>query len=416
MERKRLVFHVDVNSAFLSWSSVERLKMNPEAEDLRLIPSAVGGDPKKRTGVVLAKSVPAKRFGIRTGEPLAQAFRKCPQLVVIPPDFRIYNRASAAMMKLLAEYAPVVEKFSIDEAFLDMTGTGKLYPDPLILAHEIKDRIYRELGFTVNIGISENKLLAKMASDFEKPDKVHTLFPEEISEKMWDLPVGNLLYVGHHSVEKLKQMDIQTIGQLAAVPESVLKNTFGMKQAHQMHNYANGIDASPVGAEEVVNKGYGNSITLPYDLVRAEEAYPVLLALADSVGSRLRADGMMASSITVSIKDNTFHTVSHQMTLARSTDVTNVIYKNSVKLFDQLWDKTSPIRLLGVSAGKAVQEECYQYTLFDEAARQKARSLDKMVDSIRSRYGSDALKRASLLDAKQTERVGRKHRRELDGD
>lgn len=414
MYRKRLIFHVDVNSAFLSWSSVERLRKDPKAEDLRLIPSAVGGDPKKRTGVVLAKSVPAKKFGVRTGEPLTQAFRKCPQMVVIPPDFRIYKRASSAMMKLLAEYAPVVEKFSIDEAFLDMTGTGKLYPDPIALAYEMKNRIYSELGFTVNIGISENKLLAKMASDFEKPDKVHTLFPEEISEKMWNLPVGNLLYVGYHSVEKLKRMDIQTIGQLAAVPESALMNAFGMKQAHQMHNYANGIDDSPVGEEEVINKGYGNSITLPYNLIRAEEAYPVLLALADSVGSRLRADHMTASSITVSIKDNTFHTVSHQKTLTQSTDVTDVIYKNSVTLFDQLWDRTSPIRLLGVSAGKAVSEECYQYTLFDEEARQKARSLDRMVDCIRRRYGSDALKRASLLDAKQAERVGRKHRRELD--
>lgn len=409
---RRLVFHVDVNSAFLSWSSVEILKHNPEAEDLRLIPSAVGGDPKKRTGVVLAKSVPARKYGVKTGEPLAQALRKCPQLKVISPDFRIYNRASSAMMALLEEYAPVVEKFSIDEAFLDMTGTGRLYPDPVALAYEIKERIHRELGFTVNIGISENKLLAKMASDFEKPDKVHTLFPEEIRGKMWKLPVGELLYVGHHSVEKLKRMDIQTIGQLAETPETVLKNVFGMKQAHQMHHYANGIDDSPVGEEEAANKGYGNSITLPYDLMQAKEAYPVLLALADSVAGRLRADQMMASNITVTIKDNTFHTVSHQATLSENTDVTDVIYKNAVRLFDQLWDGRTPIRLLGVSAGKAAQEEFYQYTLFDEQARQKARSLDKMVDSIRNRYGNDALKRASLLDAGQTERIGRKHRRE----
>lgn len=408
----RLVFHVDVNSAFLSWSSVEILRKDPSAEDLRLIPSAVGGDPGKRTGIVLAKSLPARKYGVKTGEPLAQALRKCPQMKVIPPDFRIYNRSSAAMMSLLAEYAPVVEKFSIDEAFLDMTGTGKLYPDPEAAAHEIKDRIHRELGFTVNIGISENKLLAKMASDFEKPDRVHTLFPGEIPEKMWNLPVGDLLYVGYHSVEKLKKMDIQTIGQLAAAPEAVLKNVFGMKQAHQMHNYANGIDDSPVGGEETVNKGYGNSITLPYDLIKAQDAYPVLLALADSVGSRLRADHMMASSITVTIKDNTFRTASHQMTLSQSTDVTDVIYRSSVKLFDQLWDGATPIRLLGISAGKAVSEEYYQYTLFDEQARRKARSLDQMVDSIRSRYGSDAVKRASLLDAKQTERIGRKHRRE----
>ncbi|MDO5409040.1 MAG: DNA polymerase IV [Lachnospiraceae bacterium] len=409
---ERLVFHVDVNSAFLSWSSAQRLKDDPEAEDLRLIPSVVGGDPEKRTGVVLAKSVPARKFGVRTGEPLAQAFRKCPDLVVIPPDFRIYKRASAAMMEMLAEYAPVVEKFSIDEAFLDMSGTNKLYPDPITLAYDIKDRIHRELGFTVNIGISQNKLLAKMASDFEKPDKVHTLFRNEIREKMWNLPVGDLLYVGYHSVEKLKRMDIQTIGQLACTPEAVLKSVFGMKQAHQMHNYANGIDDSPVGEGEVANKGYGNSVTLPYDLKQASEVYPVLLALADSVGSRLRADHMMASSISVSLKDNTFHTISHQATLPESTDITDVIYEMSVELFDQLWDCKTPIRLLGISAGKAEEAGYYQYTLFDEQKRQKVRSLDRMVDTIRNRYGDGALKRGTLLDAAQTERVGRKHRRE----
>lgn len=412
MESKRLIFHVDVNSAFLSWSAAEQLRKDPSADDLRLLPSVVGGDPKKRTGVVLAKSIAAKQFGIRTGEPLAHAYRKCPHLQVIPPDFHLYNRSSEVMLKLLAEYAPVVEKFSIDEAFLDLTGTSRLYPDPLALAYEIKNRIWEELGFTVNIGISENKLLAKMASDFQKPDRVHTLFRREIPEKMWPLPVGELLYVGHHSVEKLKRMEICTIGELAHTPEAVLKNAFGLKAAHQMYQYANGIDDSPVGEESVANKGYGNSITLPYDLHQAQEAYPVLLALAESVGSRLRADDMIASSISISIKDDTFHTVSHQITLKQGTNTTDVLYQSAVKLFDQLWDPSVPIRLLGLSAGKAVKEEYYQYTLFDEKARQKARSLDRMADAIRSKYGNDALKRASLLDVSQVERIGRKHRKD----
>lgn len=393
----RLVFHVDVNSAFLSWSAVRRLREDPAGQDLRTIPSAVGGDPKKRTGIVLAKSVSAKKYGVKTGEPLVHALKKCPQLVVIPPDFRIYREASEAMMELLGRYAPVLEKFSIDEAFLDMTGTGRLYPDPMALARTIQEQIRKELGFTVNIGISRNKLLAKMASDFEKPNRIHTLFPEEIPSKMWPLPVSALLYVGRQSVEKLNRMGIETIGELARTPEPVLQRVFGMKQAHQLHQYANGQDESPVGETEAENKGYSNSITLPCDLTSSDEVYPVLLALADSVGSRLRADHMTASSISISIKDCTFHTVSHQKTLAQGTDGTDAIYRYARELFDQLWDRKTPIRLLGLSASRAVQEEYYQYTLFDETARKKAKALDQMVDGIRRRYGSDSLKRASLL-------------------
>lgn len=408
----RLVFHVDVNSAFLSWSAVRRLREDPAGQDLRTIPSAVGGDPKKRTGIVLAKSVSAKKYGVKTGEPLVHALKKCPQLVVIPPDFRIYREASEAMMELLGRYAPVLEKFSIDEAFLDMTGTGRLYPDPMALARTMQEQIQKELGFTVNIGISVNKLLAKMASDFEKPNRVHTLFPEEIPAKMWPLPVSALLYVGRQSVEKLNRMGIETIGELARTPEPVLQRVFGMKQAHQLHEYANGRDESPVGETEAENKGYSNSITLPCDLTRSDEVYPVLLALADSVGSRLRADHMTASSISISIKDCTFHTVSHQKTLSQGTDGTDVIYRYARELFDQLWDRKTPIRLLGLSASRAVQEEYYQYTLFDETARKKAKALDQMVDVIRRRYGSDSLKRASLLGDEKLKRVGRKHRRE----
>ena len=189
---KRLIFHVDVNSAFLSWEAVRRIKEG--LPDLREIPSCIGGDPQKRTGIVVAKSIPAKKYGIQTGEPMAMALRKCPGLVTVPSDFELYDKYSRAFKAICASYAPVMESFSIDEVFLDMTGTSFIYPDPVATACEIKDNIHNKLGFTVNVGISTNKLLAKMASDFEKPDKVHTLFPDEIPVKMWPLPVRNLLF------------------------------------------------------------------------------------------------------------------------------------------------------------------------------------------------------------------------------
>nr|MCR5602510.1 DNA polymerase IV [Lachnospiraceae bacterium] len=209
----RLIFHVDVNSAFLSWEATRRVKNG--GEDLRVIPSCVGGLPDSRRSVVVAKSIPAKKYGIITGEPVSIALKKCPGLVVVQSDFRLYKACSKAFKNICREYAPAVEEFSIDECFMDMSGTKLIYPDPIAIAYELKDRIKNELGFTVNVGIGSNKLCSKMASDFEKPDKVHTLFPEEISEKMWPLPVGDLLFVGNSTALKLNEIGIKTIGELA---------------------------------------------------------------------------------------------------------------------------------------------------------------------------------------------------------
>lgn len=240
----RLIFHIDVNSAFLSWESARRVKEG--LPDLRDIPACIGGDPKKRTGIVVAKSIPAKKYGIQTGEPMAMALRKCPELVIVQSDFELYVKCSRAFKEICASYTPIMESFSIDEVFLDMTGMSLLYPDPIAAAHEIKDRIHRELGFTVNVGISTNKLLAKMASDFEKPDKVHTLFPEEIESRMWPLPVRNLLFLGKASEKKLNEVGIHTIGDLARVKESDIQVLLGNKNGHQLYQYARGIDDSPV--------------------------------------------------------------------------------------------------------------------------------------------------------------------------
>ena len=227
----RLIFHVDVNSAFLSWESARRMKEG--LPDLRDIPACIGGDPAKRTGIVVAKSIPAKKCGVQTGEPVAMALRKCPNLVIVPSDFELYDKCSRAFKAICASFAPVMESFSIDEVFLDMTGTSLIYPDPVAAAHELKGKIHRELGFTVNVGISTNKLLAKMASDFQKPDRVHTLFPDEIPEKMWPLPIRNLLFLGKASEQKLLNQGIRTIGDLAREREANVQLWLGEKPEHR---------------------------------------------------------------------------------------------------------------------------------------------------------------------------------------
>ena len=393
-----LIFHIDVNSAFLSWESIYRLKEDPSALDLRTIPSAVGGDAKSRHGIVLAKSTPAKKYGVRTGEPLSQALRKCPGLTVVPSRFDYYIQCSGAMMRLLEEYTPDHEKFSIDEIFLDMTHTIHLFGDPLATADAIRQRVRRELGFTVNIGISTNKLLAKMASDFEKPDRCHTLFPEEIPEKMWPLPIEQLFFVGDSAARKLDNLGIHTIGELARSDPQLLKRHLGEKYALLIHRYANGIDTDPVAEREPLNKGYGNSVTLAQDVTDLPSARQVLLSLCETVGARLRADHILCGNLCVELKDWRFNTRSHQMNLPEPTDSTSILFRYSCRLFEECWDQT-PLRLIGVRAGK-IQEEAYrQMSLFESETDVKRRKFEAAVDQIRNRYGVDSIKRASFLSS-----------------
>lgn len=391
----RLIFHIDVNSAYLSWSSAKRVKEG--LSDLRLIPACVGGDPKKRTGIVVAKSIPAKQYGVKTGEPMALALRKCPSLVSVRPDFELYERCSKAFKKICRSYAPVVESFSIDEVFLDMSGTGYVYPDPIATAHEIKDKIRDELGFTVNVGISVNKLLAKMASDFEKPDKVHTLFPEEVPEKMWPLPVRELFGIGRSTEKKLEELGIHTIGELAQSDrEALIRNM--KSQGAMIRDYANGIESVPMVSKGVENKGYGNSVTLPSDLTEMEDVRLVLLSLCETVAARLRMDQMKGSVVTVQLVDSSFRRWSHQENLGHLTDSTNEIYASACRLLKEMW-KNRPVRLIGVQVSKAAKEEYHQMTLFGEAETEKQRKLDAAIDAIREKYGEDAIKRTSFLNS-----------------
>jgi DNA polymerase-4 len=380
--------------------------------DLRSIPSAISGDRDKRTGVILAKSIPAKRFGIKTGEPVAMALRKCPDLVLAKPDFRLYERSSKAFMDICRNYAPVVEKFSIDECFLDMTGTHLVYPDPIALAYKIKDEIRDTLGFTVNVGIGSNKLLAKMASDFEKPDKVHTLFDWEIPDKMWPLPIGDLFTVGRSTAEKLEKMGIRTIDDLAHTSLHRVQQILGAKPGQQLWAYANGKDDSPVSAERWEAKGYSISTTLEEDVKTAGAAHRILLQLADAITARMRAEQTRAYCIAVTIRGNDFKNKSHQRSLASATDVTDEVYSVSRALFDELWDGVTPLRLLGISLTNLTKDEYAQTSLFPDEKKERSRKLDKAMDSIRSKYGSDSLTRGANLTS--TAKVGRKYQAQLE--
>ena len=407
---QRLIFHVDVNSAFLSWEAAKRVKQG--LPDLREIPSCIGGDQKKRTGIVVAKSIPAKKYGIQTGEPMGMALQKCPDLVCVPSDFALYDRCSKAFKSICASYAPVMESFSIDEVFLDMTGTGQIYPDPMVTACEIKDRIYRELGFTVNVGISTNKLLAKMASDFEKPNKVHTLYPEEVPQKMWPLPVRDLLFLGKASEKKLVQNGIRTIGDLARANEKEIQMLLGEKAGHQLYLSANGIDDSPVKAQREEAKGISVETTFDEDIVSYEQIFPILLSQCDIVAARMRREGKKCNCVAVSFRTLEFKNKSHQRKLDNPTDVTNEIYQNVRQLFQESWSG-QPLRLIGVALTGLTEDDFIQMSLFeDPKKRGQQKKLDEAMDNIRKKFGNDKISRASTMNV--SGRIARKAKAQME--
>lgn len=390
-----VIFHVDVNSAFLSWEAVYRLKHLGGKLDLREVPSAVGGDVAKRHGIILAKSVPAKAYGIHTGQSVPEAVRLCPELYLVPPNYNLYQRSSEAFLKLLRRYAPKVEQYSIDEAYLDMSGTRGLYGAPEKAADEIRLGIEEELGFTVNVGVGNNKLMAKMASEFRKPNRTHTLFREEIPKKLWPLPVGELFYVGGATSRKLRGLGIHTVGELAHSDPEILKAHLH-KHGEVIWAFANGMDTGEVLAEPEPNKGYGNSTTIPFDVTDGDTAKNVLLSLAETVGARLRADGVKIRVIAVNIRNYMMETSGHQMTLSTPTDITDEIWQYACRAFDESWDGAS-IRHLGIHTMGVTRDQNRQLGLFDIVDYEKKERLCKTVDGIRKRYGHDAVMRASFL-------------------
>ncbi len=400
---QQIIFHIDVNSAFLSWTAVEQLKNGAEI-DIREIPAIIGGDQQSRHGIVLAKSVSAKRYGIVTGEPIAQAIRKCPEVKIYPSNHRMYGERSTELMNFLKDYTPDIEQVSVDECYMDFTGISYKYSSPIDAALEIKEAVYQTFGFTVNIGISVNRLLAKMASDFEKPNRVHTLFPEEIPLKMWPLPVSELYMAGRSSVEVLHKLEIRTIGELAKADPTLLELHL-KSHGRTLWEFANGRDSSKMTCEHVENKGIGNSTTLSKDVVTEEGAKEVLLMLASTVGARLRKEHQKAWMISVEIKYSTFQSVSHQKKINRAANTDQTIYEVACELFQELWDG-QPIRLLGIRTSKLVADDApEQMSIFDlqnnltkdNAKDEKHQKLDKALDEIRKRYGQEAIKRGTFL-------------------
>lgn len=395
---QRVIFHVDANSAFLSWSAAYRVKVLGETEDLRDIPSAVAGDKESRHSIILARSTPAKKLGIQTGEPLFQALEKCPQLKVVPPDYPLYVEASRHFVKMLRQFSPQVQQYSIDEAWVDMTGTERLFGSPRLAAEKMRQRINDELGFTVNIGISSNKLLAKMAGDFEKPNKVHTLFPEEMEEKMWPLPVRDLFLVGPATERKLKVYGIYTIGDLAKADVAILRRRLG-KHGETIWHFANGRNADAVTPEPQENKGYGNSVTTAKDVVTTEQAHQVLLSLCETVAARMRKDGKCGGCISVHLRTNDFSHASHQRVLCGATNITSEIFDAACSVFDELWDRVTPLRQLGVQMTRLSTQPYQQYDLFSGVSPERYErkiKLDETVDALRDKFGEEIIRRAKF--------------------
>lgn len=395
MDRK--ILHIDVNNAFLSWLAVYKLK-NGETVDIRTIPAIIGGDEEARKGIVLAKSMKAKEFGIVTGEPIYQAKRKCPQIQVFKGNFEIYREYSNKLYKLLLEYTDKIERYSIDECFLDMTEY--LMKDTLEnKAKEIKRRVKEELGFTVNIGLSSNKLLAKMASDFEKPDKIHTLYPNEIQNKMWNLKVSELFMLGRKTVPTLYNMGIKTIGDLAKADRNLIIKKFG-KHGNLMWEYANGIDNSEVNYKYEKPKGVGNSITLPMDVCNIEKLEEILLELTEQVTYRLRKYELIANSVNVQLRTKEFKDFSHQGKLDVATSSTKQIYAKAKKLLKEMYTEGTFIRLVGVRVDNLEEKERRQISLFEDNEKKKLDKIDKVMDSLKDKYGYDSIIYAGRLKKK----------------
>ena len=410
--RERVIFHVDANSAFLSWSAAYRVKVLGEEKDLRDVPSVVAGDRESRHSIILAKSAPAKQYGIQTGEPLFQALEKCPDLEVIQPDYALYVQASRSFVKMLRTFSPVVEQYSIDEAWVDMTGTERLWGSPRLAAEQMRRKIHEELGFTVNVGISSNKLLAKMAGDFEKPDKVHTLFPEEMEKKFYPLPVRDLFLVGAATERKLKLLGIYTIGDLAGADLNLLKKRLG-KHGETIWHLANGRNADAVTPEPAENKGYGNSTTTSRDVVTTQEAQQVLLSLCETVAMRLRRDGKCGSCVRVHLRTHEFKHCSHQKILPGATNLTTELYGAAGSLLEEAWDHTTPLRQLGVQVTRLSGEPYQQYDLFSgmsPAQFERKLRLDETVDALREKFGEDILRRGKFAGSTEAHMGGGLHK------
>jgi len=392
--KERIIFHIDVNNAFLSWTAVYLLN-NGYEKDIRTIPSIIGGDETTRHGIVLAKSPIAKKYGIVTAETIYSAKKKCPKLEVYPPNYKWYYEKSNELMKYLSQYSPIQEQLSIDECFLDMTGMNYIYDDLIELAYKIKKEIKEKFGYTVNIGIANNKLCAKMASDFEKPDKVHTLWKDEIVTKLWPLKVNHLFMCGKSTTEELNKMKIYTIGDLARTDSKILEKHF-KSQGKYLHEAARGIDISKVEERTSKNQSISITETLPYNFTNREKLKEVLFRQVEEVTRELRSKNLFAKTIGVIFKNSSFISYSAQITLETPTKSTKEILKTAYKVLDENY-KEDEIRLLGVRLSNLIDKKQEQVSLFEnEKEEDKEENIQNTLDIINNKFGRSVIKPASL--------------------
>lgn len=387
--QERIVLHVDVNNAFLSWTAVDMLN-NGSKIDIRNICSVIGGDESQRRGIVLAKSYPAKENGVVTAETLYFARRKCPNLAVYSPDYKLYSKYSNMLYKYLSNYSPLIERYSIDECFLDYTGCEKLFGNPVEVAYKIKEDIKNKFGFTVNVGVGNNKLCAKMASDFSKPDKVHTLFQNEIKDKMWPLNVADLFMIGKKTALKLHELGINTIYDLAHADYQMLTRHF-KSMAKTMIEYANGIDNNKVEGEYDEPKSISASTVLPFDYDNINLIKPIIRNLTIDIGKRLRQHNYYALVIGISIKYSNFYKVSKQRKLNKAISSDIDLYNISLEIFNQLWNG-EPIRHVTVFISNFTLHNDIQLSLFENSKTVTYDSkLQKVVDNLRNKFGNDKI-------------------------
>lgn len=378
---EKIIFHIDVNSAFLSWIAVKMVREGKP--DLRLVPSVVSGDPEDRRSIITAASIPAKKLGIKTAQPVSMALRTCPSLIIVGGDWGWYKECFEGFISICRKYSPVLQQFSIDECFIDMSF--RCYgQDPVEVATRLKDEIRTTLGFTVNVGVGSNKLLAKMASDFEKPDKVHTLWENEVQEKMWPLGVRDLLWVGKKTEARLTSYGIRTIGDLATIDITMLTRLVGRNAAIQLHEYANGRDDSPVETEVAEAKSYSAERTFSKDLTDPVDIDRALFNVACIVAHRIRRDHFRASTVSMFIKYTDFSVAQKQCQVPQPTDVTALILNEARRMLHEVWDGVSPLRQVGLGVSKLTHENYEQMSLFEDPRMEYYREWDRQYDEKRA--------------------------------
>ncbi|MCT4662725.1 MAG: DNA polymerase IV [Tissierellales bacterium] len=396
-----IYFLVDINNAYLSMHAVYLLQHGHNI-DIRKIPAVIGGQESSRHGIVLAKSDISKQLGVKTGMTLWEARNLCPDLICIPPRYDIYIKSSRAMNDILKSYCAHVEPYSIDESFLSFEGHGLLYNDYIELAHKIKEHIFDELGFSVNIGISYNKLLAKVSSGFKKPNMVHTLLDEEeIKRKMFPLDIRELHGIGASTEKKLRRYGINKIQDIVNYGPEFMRdilNSYGVK----LYNYCLGIDHSIINDPKHKKiESIGNSSTSRFDITNYRDAYNLITSLSETIGARLRNRNMRAFLVSLSIKDSDFKVIRKQIKLNLSIASTSDIVKYARKLFNELWDNKSPIRHIEVRVAQLVPQDTPRQMLLleEDSPDDKGEIIDKVIDELRDRFGSKCIMRANILDS-----------------